>query len=646
MSLRKKTLLIVGMVLIGTVAFSYISARLILLDSYFQLEDHNMRENTQRAMNVWSNELEVMHTATQDWAHWTDTYNFMQRLDETFLLTNMTDNTFIINRLNAMLLVNTVGEVVYSKGFDFATQREVPVSSNLLAQVSPDSLLVHPQTAGSDAAVFGLTGFLLLPEGPVALTVVPILRSDRTGTPQGVMIWARYWNETVLRDISNKAQLSIQMYRLDSASLPDAVQKAHDALSDQNSLVIERLNQDRIASYSLINDILEMPAFLVRIDMPREIHAQAQQTLKYFWQTAILIGVIFALVSVWMLERIILSPIARLDAAITHVRQTDDLSTPVKVSGSDEIADLAKGMNEMLEALAQSRDRLQEAHDQLEQRVAERTAELSEANTQLTQEIAERWQAQAMLAMARDQAIEALRMKSQILANISHDARTPLSIITLRAEIMERGHYGPITEKQNDALGIMLLSARQLIRFFDNLLGEAQLDSRQLKVIQVDFSPAKLLEEAQAVMLPLAERKGLQMKTDLSAELPPVLYGDPERLKQVVINLVDNAIKFTPQGSVTLQMQRSNSKYWMLQVSDTGIGIPGDAHSRIFEAFWQVDGSMTREISRGVGLGLSIVKQLVTLMGGQVTVKSEVGVGSTFTVILPIVEKLGEPVNA
>jgi signal transduction histidine kinase len=133
----------------------------------------------------------------------------------------------------------------------------------------------------------------------------------------------------------------------------------------------------------------------------------------------------------------------------------------------------------------------------------------------------------------------------------------------------------------------------------------------------------------------LAATKGLKLKADIGADMPALLIGDLARLQQILVNLVSNAIKFTESGKVQVNLCRPDAARWIMQVSDTGIGIPLEAQARIFEPFVQVDGSITRE-QAGSGLGLSIVKQLTHLMGGEITVKSEVGQGTIFTVILPL----------
>jgi signal transduction histidine kinase len=284
----------------------------------------------------------------------------------------------------------------------------------------------------------------------------------------------------------------------------------------------------------------------------------------------------------------------------------------------------------------QSQRELQERHDWLEMRVVERTADLSFLNTQLHQEINERKIIESELAQARDQALEALRLKSQILANVSHDARTPLSVITLYTQILQKGNSGPLTEKQSSMLETILNAARELLHFIENLLDEAQLQSHDSspKVTEIDLR--SWFAERIHVLQPIARRKGLALNIEIAADMPPSVGTDPEGLKQIFTNLVDNAIKFTTDGMILIKIFKSSEQNWAIQVEDSGCGIPLAAQESIFEAFWQVDGSSTRMVNRGVGLGLSIVKQRLALLGGSISLKSEPNEGSVFTAVLPL----------
>lgn len=239
------------------------------------------------------------------------------------------------------------------------------------------------------------------------------------------------------------------------------------------------------------------------------------------------------------------------------------------------------------------------------------------------------------LAIAHAQALEGSRLKSQLLANVSHDLRTPLNAIIGYAEMLQEGVFGPLVESQQQTIREIMDSAGELLHFVTNLLNQAQIESGKIILKTTAFAPAELIDSIRATLNPLAQAKGLAFNINIDPEMPPTLYGDPYWLRQAMSNLIGNAIKFTEQGSIHLRVYQPDAQHWAFQVSDTGSGIPPEAQEYIFETFRQVDGTITRQ-QGGSGLGLSIVKQLVTLMQGQITLTSELGRGSTFTLTLPL----------
>jgi PAS domain S-box-containing protein len=247
-------------------------------------------------------------------------------------------------------------------------------------------------------------------------------------------------------------------------------------------------------------------------------------------------------------------------------------------------------------------------------------------------------QAQEALHIAYDQALEASRAKSQLLAKVSHELRTPLGGILGYAELLQNGTFGMLQEGQMKAADEILQSSHYLTLMVNELLDEAQIQANTATLQENYFSPAMLLQQATSGMEIMAQRKGLEFSVSIDPYLPHELYGDDRRLRQILVNLIGNAIKFTKEGSVHVRLQSPDPGHWIMQVTDTGIGVPNEAHSSIFEPFQQADNAITRE-NRGIGLGLSITKQLVELMGGRIVLESQVGVGSTFTILLPIVKQ-------
>ncbi len=240
------------------------------------------------------------------------------------------------------------------------------------------------------------------------------------------------------------------------------------------------------------------------------------------------------------------------------------------------------------------------------------------------------------LMTACDDAIFTSQLKSQILATVSHDLRTPLSSILSYAEIMLQGMNGPVTDQQKETLNRLANNAEQLLAFVNKLLDSAQIDAGKVNLEIAAFPPSELLFSIDTMVNGQASRKGLSLITEIDEGVPEEVVGDLARMEQIVSNLVGNAVKFTEEGTVKVRVYCPDDDHWAVDVSDTGPGISKEAQENIFDAFWQLDGPDNRTRDKGSGLGLYIVKQMTNLMNGEVSLVSEVGQGSTFTVTVPM----------
>lgn len=277
---------------------------------------------------------------------------------------------------------------------------------------------------------------------------------------------------------------------------------------------------------------------------------------------------------------------------------------------------------------------LREAHAQLERRVEERTAELLLANTQLKHEIAERIRTESELKQKTMEAEEANRMKSYFLSSVSHELKTPLNAILGYTHLLMDGTYGLLAEAQRGPLEGILRNAVDQSRLVSNLLDLTQIETKKMAVDVEKIDLSKLVQDVCTTMQPLFEKKALSIHWNIEAP-PPTLESDPYKIRQIVMNLLSNALKFTKTGGVTIFVRKKSESEWIeIIVKDTGIGIPSEELPRIFDAFHQVDRKTTREFG-GVGLGLAIVKEILILLKGTVGVESTLGQGTTFTVSLP-----------
>jgi signal transduction histidine kinase len=232
------------------------------------------------------------------------------------------------------------------------------------------------------------------------------------------------------------------------------------------------------------------------------------------------------------------------------------------------------------------------------------------------------------------EAMALAQVKTEFLAKVSHELRSPLTSILGLAEMLEYGVYGQLSEDQLGAIKMIFNSSQQMTRIVNDLLQQSRLEKGTFQLDVSEFVIADLLERLKSQVTQVAKIKGLEFNLELSPEMPKTIRGDSLRLYQIFSNLIDNAIKYTHEGKVLARVIKVDDLHFAFEVVDTGVGIPNELQRIIFNPFQQAEENPNHKES-GFGLGLSIVKQLVSLMDGEIKLVSDVGKGSTFTVILP-----------
>lgn len=241
------------------------------------------------------------------------------------------------------------------------------------------------------------------------------------------------------------------------------------------------------------------------------------------------------------------------------------------------------------------------------------------------------------IAIARKQAEAANKLKSQFLATMSHELRTPLNAVIGYTQLQLAGMAGDLSEEQYNFQERILANAQHLLQLINEVLDLSKIEAGRLELAEKPFNLADMLEEVVRQNQVLAEAKGLTFEQHIDERLPSMVIGDRGRIKQIIINLVSNAIKFTDKGSVLVETTLYNKENWRITVTDTGMGISSTMQETVFDEFRQAENGIERG---GTGLGLAIVRKLVLMMGGNIRLSSELGHGSTFIVTLPLITEV------
>ncbi|MBX7138030.1 MAG: response regulator [Oligoflexia bacterium] len=586
MTLRQKTALVLLISALLLVLALRLIVTPILSEGFNRIEHQDMLKDLDRASRAIDAEANHLAVKLSDWAYWDDSYRFVKDHNKQFIESNLLYDSVLGLEIDYILFFDQHRSLILGLGLNAQAQRLDPVDSPLAAQIA-ENLAIDPETPDKVKS-----GFVLLSKQLMLASSRAILQTERSGPSRGTLIFIRKVDEDFRSTLASQVKLDLKFSPIDPVQQPELLTE----IQANKTPLIEELDENRLQGTTFIKQIDGAPAMLLSVEKPRQIFREGTKTQNSLLLVTAFASILILAVTLLLMERIVLRRLIKLTGQIQKISSVHQQELNVDTGGRDEIAFLAREIKRIFQALLAS---------------------------------------EAALTSAKESAEAAAESKTQFLANMSHEIRTPLNGILGMTQVMLNVEK---SQQRRESLNIVKTSAQSLLQIINEILDLSKLEAAKIVLDPEELDLRAATLEALKTIAIRAHEKGLVLSCRIGAQLPALVRADGLRIKQIIFNLVGNAIKFTEKGEVRFELaleRESEGETCEVHgaVSDTGIGIPQDKLSSIFEPFTQADGSTARRYG-GTGLGLTITKQLVELMGGRVWVESTPGKGSTFHFIL------------
>ena len=580
MKLRSNLVIVFAVTYLCLLGVLYISTTTVLLEGYQEIETADIQHLVDRGLSALDHRVSDLDLISLGFAVKDDVYSFMQDQDVEHIETILLDAAFLGAKINLMLFVNNDNEILYGKAFDLAEEKEAPIPDGIYEHIYLNQLLTDHQ--GPDSKVHGI---LQIPEGLLLINSRPITASQEEAPIEGTLVIGRYLDSSEIEKVREYAGISLEIVDIYEAEEKIDFQSALQEISDDNKIAIIRLHKNLIAGYSTINDIYGDPILVLKVDTSRAIFSLGQTSVWYFLISFLIMGVGIGALAMLATDRVIISRLTKLEDEVSSIDPNTLELGQVEASGDDEISMLATSINGMLDAIRRYRSLLKEN---------ERMAAIGET-----------------------------------AAMVGHDLRNPLQVIVGSIDLIKKR-----LNKREDSEGDSS-DGREIEKWVDKIDAQTNYMNKIVSDLQ-DYSrnikPTREEADVEALMGDVVSSVDIPGDVDVSIVLDEGLPGisvDETLMKRLFTNLILNAVQAMPDGGSLSIRGSLQGDDVVISVEDTGVGIREENLDEIFKPLFTSK-------AKGTGFGLPVCKRIVDAHGGTISVESEEGVGSTFTVKLPV----------
>ena len=579
MKLKKKLVLIFSASYILIFMCFFIASNTFLMKGFLEIEDSNIRRQTELGLKSLDLRIDELDQTTHGFAARDDTYYYIESGLKHFINELLLSSTFIDYEISFMAFLNGEGDIICSKAFNLVELKNIPFPGSIREAIEQHSVLKNYNETDN-----GVSGILMTLDGPILLSSRPVITTEESGPIIGTLICGRYLDFLEVEKLKESTFLSLEVIDVNDVNSLGSNKPESLALNG-SQISIERQGYDTIIGYSVLYDIFEEPVLVLKVDSPRDVYTHGLLVFAYFVGSGVLAGVVIALLSIFVMNHFILTRIVKLSKDVSEIDPHMIATTKVSIPGDDEVSMLSENIDEMLDALNLYQHRLKER---------ERMATIGETS-----------------------------------AMVGHDLRNPLQVVYLLGSRLGKKigvlRDGGVDDSDLKDLEYIEEKLWEQTNYMNKIVSDLQDFSKNITVVYED---ADLEQTVIDVIGTLKIPDDVEVSVRLDEGLRSV-RADGNLFKRVFTNMLTNGIQALPEGgSLTVTGTASDDEATIV-VSDTGVGVSEENMNKLFQPLFTTK-------AKGTGLGLAVCKRIVEAHRGEITVESEEGVGTSFTIKIPM----------